>query len=171
MLSNALSVESMDKILDWLHYESKWEYGLELLEKLEEHYASYDVNQISIILLHKARFLERKGVAEVAIARLYDKSIDLNPSNGKAIMAYANYCRTIKSYAKAELLYSRAETFSEYARTATKGKVNVYIAQKDYDQALMLLKRYYQRYPDELDVKQMIHQLEKVTFTQNAASA
>lgn len=171
MLSNALSVESMDKILDWLHYESKWEYGLELLEKLEEHYDSYDVNQISIILLHKARFLERKGVAEVAIARLYDKSIDLNPSNGKAIMAYANYCRTIKSYAKAELLYSRAETFSEYARTATKGKVNVYIAQKDYDQALMLLKRYYQRYPDELDVKQMIHQLEKVTFTQNAASA
>lgn len=171
MLSNTLPIESLDKILDWLHYESKWEYGLTLLEKLEENYANYDVNQISTILLHKARFLEKKGGANTAVSRLFEKAIELNPANGKAIMAYANYCRTIKSYAKAELLYSRAETFDEYERPATKGKVNVYIAQKAYDQALTLLKRYYQRYPDELDVKQMINQLEKVTLTQNTASA
>ncbi len=170
MLSNTLPIESMDKILDWLHYESKWEYGLELIDKLEENYANYDTNQISTILLHKARFLEKQGVDESTVSRLFEKAVELNPVNGKAIMAYANYCRTIKNYTKSELLYSRAETFSEYVRPATKGKVNVYIAQKDYDQALTLLKRYYQRYPDELDVKQMIQQLEKVQFTQHAAS-
>lgn len=157
--SKSVEIETLNTALSWLLREKSWSQADRLLKAMEKRLASMNKASISQYYLQRGNTVmlqNKKGAINY-----YQKAVDADPSNGKAIVALADLQRKLKKYHKAEILYSRAEAIQSVEQEALLGKAQVYLDTADYKSALSLLRSIYRKYPRKTDLKENIELLEK----------
>ena len=100
------------------------------------------------------------------ITQLYEQAIKLAPTNGKALIALAEHYQKNNDYTQAQMLFIRAASLEGFAERAFIGHAQVYIEQKNYDQAAALLRKALKLNPSRQDLVQNIRLLDRMNNSQ-----
>ncbi|MCU4676533.1 tetratricopeptide repeat protein [Catenovulum sp. 2E275] len=94
--------------------------------------------------------------------RLLEQALDKNPASGEALLMLAGIHRNADNSDKANIYYVRAEALPKYQETARLGRAQIAINQKNYQQALDILRKVYQSNPARSDLVANIKSLENL---------
>lgn len=156
---------TLHEYLNWMAQAKMWSHAEALLASAQTRVAEMSVMDQSLYYLHRGRVsvaLEKDAQAQEA----FEKSLELNPSNGQALLSYADFNAKHERLVKAELLYIRAEAIESSEKEALLGRSQLYIDMQDYAAALIHLKNAYNKFPELFDLLDNIHIIENIIRAQ-----
>ena len=106
------------------------------------------------------------GNSSKKITKLYEQAIKLAPTNGKALIALAEHYQKNNDYTQAQMLFIRAASLEGFAERAFVGHAQVYIEQKNYNQAATMLRKALKLNPSRQDLVQNIRLLDRMNNSQ-----
>ncbi|MFT7560828.1 MAG: tetratricopeptide (TPR) repeat protein [Flavobacteriales bacterium] len=164
LTTSKLDMSVLSQYLSWMEQAKMWCKAKKLLSNAETKVSTLSRQDQSIYYYHAARISENsKNISKAELS--FDKSIELNPLNGKALIAYAKHNKENKNHTKSELLYIRAEAISEYEKPAMLGRIQLYLEMQDYQSALTHLINAVTKYPDLIHLKNNIDVVENIIRT------
>ncbi|MDU0355661.1 hypothetical protein RS130_18830 [Paraglaciecola aquimarina] len=102
-----------------------------------------------------------------AATQAFEQAINLDPTNGDALLALAKLVTQQKQFVHAELLYQRAERIKSLQLPAMLGRAQVYIDQQDFAQALQLLRQTAKAFPKHHGLESNIRSLSQIVNNQS----
>lgn len=160
---NSEHFDAIESVIAWLVYEKHWPEAKKLLKHSESYAKRINDLQRSQLKLHYASL---PGNSVKKITRLYEQAIALAPTNGKALIALAEHYQKNNDYTQAQMLFIRAASLDGFAERAFIGHAQVYIEQKNYDQAATLLRKALKLNPSRQDLVQNIRLLDRMNNSQ-----
>jgi tetratricopeptide (TPR) repeat protein len=158
-----LDVQFIDQALARLGYEDEWDYFRELLAALDARASSLTDTQRSRLLTRRAGLQTHDGNGQAARTSLQE-AVELDPSNGEALIVLADAYRTDRDYTRAELMYERASTFELYRENALVSLAQLAIDREDFERALALLRAVVSRNPARADLQRNLETLENLVL-------
>lgn len=164
---NSEQLDAIASVIAWLIYEKHWVEAKSLL-KHTEHYAKNNAANVSDTQKSQLKLYSASlpGNSIAQTTRLYEQAIQLDPSNGRALIALAEHYQQQSDYTQAQLLFVRAASLQGFAERAYIGHAQVYIDQKNYEQATILLRKALQLNPTRQDLVQNIRLLDRINTNQ-----
>ncbi|MBE1299453.1 MAG: tetratricopeptide repeat protein [Alteromonadaceae bacterium] len=135
---NALSFSELNKLCVWLGNKQQWQVLSTLLASEAITKAKLGSNERAIVMQHQAAVAKARDKLARA-EKLWKQAIELESGNAEALLGLATLALEQNRFAAAELYYQRAETINHINTQARLGRVQVYLAQLDYQSALTLL--------------------------------
>ena len=160
---NTKHLNAITSIIGWLVYEKHWAAAKKLLNQSKKHHKSMSALQQSQLTLHRARLPNN---SHKQITQLYEKAIKLSPSNGHALIALAEHYQKINDYTQAQMLFIRAASLQNFAERSYIGHAQVHIEQKNYQQAVIMLRKALKLNPSRQDLIQNIRLLDQMNNNQ-----
>ncbi len=151
--------DAIEPVVSRLVYERQWNEVRQLLAQIKRYASKLNNAQRSKLYQHEARL---PGRTQIEITRLYESSIKQDPANGDALIALAQHYYGLNQLIQAEMLYIRAATLKHYAERAYIGQAQIYIDQKNYIDAIKLLRLALAINPARDDLKQNISVMERI---------
>lgn len=161
----ALEMAAVNEYFMWLTQLEMWERASSLLAGASGKAAQMHGDDQSQFYSLQAK-LETHKKNYTAARKLFKQSLERNPSNGQAMIEYAQLASAQEDYVEAELLYLRAEAIPSTQKGASLGRAQLYIDMKDYVAALNQLQNVYQKNPDMFELKNNIEILENIVRAQ-----
>lgn len=166
LLDQQLSTEvfdmtSINEYMAWLGQFGMWSKASQLLDVAAKNMTKMSYLDQSYYYLHRAKIAVHRQAVTEAI-KFYRQSLDKNPSNGDALLSFAEFSNSQKDYVDAELLYIRAEAISGSEKDALLGRAQLYIDMQDYPSALNQLRNTYQKFPEMTNLKDNIDIIENI---------
>jgi tetratricopeptide (TPR) repeat protein len=162
-----LDFQFMDQALAWLVYENEWDYFRDLLAAVDQRRSSLTELERSRLLTRRSSLQLRDGNQPAATASLQE-AVELDASNGEALMALAQAYRDGRDYTRAELMFQRASTFDLYREGALVSLAQLAIDQQNFERALALLRDVVSRNPARMDVQRNVDLLENLVLAQTS---
>jgi tetratricopeptide (TPR) repeat protein len=162
-----LDFQFMDQALAWLVYENEWDYFRDLLAAVDQRRSSLTELERSRLLTRRSSLQLRDGNQPAATASLQE-AVELDASNGEALMALAQDYRDGRDYTRAELMFQRASTFDLYREGALVSLAQLAIDQQNFERALALLRDVVSRNPARMDVQRNVDLLENLVLAQTS---
>lgn len=158
---NDFDIASVTEYFTWLSHLELWDDLKKLLDIAGKHLDKLKPAQQSRYYLHMAQLeVQRKRFTQAD--QMFNRSLNLDPTNGECLLAYAEFLTKQKDYIRAELLYMRADALSSVEKQAQLGRAQLYIEMQNYKSALELLRQIHQKYPDSAGVKDNIEIIENI---------
>jgi tetratricopeptide (TPR) repeat protein len=155
--------DTIESIIAWMIYEKHWSEAKSLLKQMQQYTNKLSQRQQSQLKLHTASL---PGKSQQQIVKLYEAAIVLAPTNGQALMALAEYYQKYNNYNQAQLLFVRAATIQGFAERAYIGHAQVFIEQKNYEQAAKMLRKALKINPSRQDLVYNISLLDRMNNNQ-----
>lgn len=153
--------EAYTTIASYLANQQQWEELERLTKAAEEYQNALTPSQIASINVLQAKVAINKGRSESAIA-LLTHAIERIPDNGEALLALAKLYQQQHKIERAKMMYLRAEALEDVKQQAMLGRAQVALEQRQYHQALELLRNVYRAFPSRTDLLTNIRTLESV---------
>lgn len=166
LAGTSLNMGALNEYLIWLGQVEMWAQADELLSSAEKQLANMSHENQSTFYLHRARIQAAQNKVQLS-DKNYTLALNKNPANGNALIAYAKFLEKQKQQVKAELIYSRAEAVPGKEKPAMLGKAQLYINMRDYQAALVELRKAYRTYPELIDLKDNIEIIENTIRAQS----
>lgn len=151
----------------WLTQKNMWGKAEQMLKVAEASLDRLGREGQSQYHLKVAQIQTHKGNISQAEAA-FTRSLELDPANGDALIARAQFLIQQKKYIEAELLYMRAEAVAKVEKQALLGRAQLYVHMQDYESALKQLHAVLQKFPDLLYIKDNIDTLENIIKAQKS---
>lgn len=162
----SLDLDSLNTYLTWLSQRGMWQQSAKILTTIEQANKQLDDSTASVVYLHQA--LLSKQTKKISTARSYfEKSIQANPNYGQALIEFAEFLSTNKSFTHAETYYLRAEALPKWQQQAMLGRAQMYVDLQNYSAALSVLKSVASRFPSTKGLDQQITLIENILTTKN----
>lgn len=156
-----LDLTSLRAYLSWLNQREMWTDVEDVLTELMKTFAQYDDAKQSVIYLYTAE-LKRNQKQSKSAKSNYENAVNKDPNNGFALLSYANFLVTEKSFIDAETLFLRAEALESTQRHAMLGRAQMYVDVQNYEAALSMLQSVVSRFPNTKGIEDQIEILKKV---------
>ena len=153
--------EPVSEAINWLIYQQQWQDAEQLVHAGLESWSNLSSERESTLLTHRGRIARARDDNEAA-GRYLQSAVERNPANGEALLALAELESSQQQYVQAAMHYTRAEAIEEVTERALLGHAQVALDQRDYRQAVELLRRAYQLNPTRADINQNIQTLERI---------
>ncbi len=160
---NTKHFDAIESVIAWLIYEKHWPEAKKLLKHSDKYAKRISDLQKSQLKLHHASL---PGNTNKKITQLYEQAIKLAPTNGQALIALAEHYQKNNDYTQAQMLFIRAASLTGFAERAFIGHAQVYIEQKNYDQAATMLRKALKLNPSRQDLVQNIRLLDRMNNNQ-----
>jgi tetratricopeptide (TPR) repeat protein len=159
--SGVLEMNAIREYFMWLTQLEMWERANSLLAGVSPRINQMNGDDQSQFYSLQAKIESHKKNYPAA-RKLFKQSLERNPSNGEAMIEYAQLASAQQDYVEAELLYIRAEAIPRTQKGASLGRAQLYIDMKDYPAALNQLQNVYQKNPDMFELKNNIEIIENI---------
>lgn len=159
-----LNMAAVDDYFRWLSQLGMWDKAGLLLDGVKKDVARMSSDDQSQYYLHRAE-IDSQRKLHASAKNYYKQSLANNPSNSKALLAYANFSAKQGDFVEAELLFIRAEAISGAEKNALLGRSQLYIDMQDYSSALTQLKATYQKFPEMVELRSNIEIIENIVRT------
>ncbi|MFO1370406.1 MAG: tetratricopeptide repeat protein [Marinagarivorans sp.] len=169
LAGNDLSMSSIREYYYWLSQLGLWSKAESMLDMTGKNIQRLKREEQSQYYLLAAQ-LKAHQIQVAEAGRLFRQSLDLDPTNTEALLAFAGFAVKQKNYTDAEQLYVRAEAIPNAEKRAQLGRAQLYIEMQDYKAALNQLRAVYQKNPDAFEVKDNIEIIENIIRTNEAAA-
>lgn len=153
--------EAYKTIASYLANQQQWGELEQLTKAAEEYQNVLTPLQIASINVLQAKVAINKGRSESAIA-LLTYAIERIPDNGEALLALAKLYQQQHKIERAKMMYLRAEALEDVKQQAMLGRAQVALEQRQYHQALELLRNVYRAFPSRTDLLSNIRTLESI---------
>lgn len=153
--------EAFNTIASYLANQQQWGELERLTKAAEEYRNALTPLQMASINVLQAKVAINKGKNESAIA-LLTHAIERMPDNGEALLALAKLYQQQHKIERAKMMYLRAEAFEDIKQQAMLGRVQVALEQRQYHQALEILRNVYRAFPSRTDLLNNIRTLESL---------
>jgi tetratricopeptide (TPR) repeat protein len=160
-----LDFQFIDQALAWLVYENEWDYFRDLLAAADQRRASLTDLERSRLLTRRSSLQLHDGNRQAAIA-LLQEAVELDASNGDALMALAQAYKDDRDYTRAELMFQRASTFDLHRENALVSLAQLAVDQQKFERALALLRDVVSRNPARTDLQRNVDLLENLVLVQ-----
>lgn len=163
---NYFDGSGINEYFTWLIRQNMWDKAdqmLKIVARSVDRLSADEQSQYHVEVAQVAAYKRDDKKAEGA----FRQALDLNPANGNALVAYANFLSQQKKYVEAELIYMRAEAVSGAEKQALLGRAQLYIHMQDYTAALTQLRAVLQKFPEMTHLKDNIETLENILKTQD----
>lgn len=160
---NVEHFNAIESVIAWLIYEKHWPEASLLLTHSKQFTGKLTELQQSQLKLHTASL---PGKSQQQIIKLYEAAIALAPTNGQALIALAEHYQKQNNYNQAQLLFVRAATIPGFAERAYIGHAQVFIEQKNYQQAAKMLRKALKINPSRQDLVYNISLLDRMNNNQ-----
>mgnify|MGYP003647601607 CR=1 FL=1 len=168
--STSLDMSLLNEYLMWLGQTKMWDYAEQLLDSVTPQLSSLNNTEQSMYYSHRARIQQIQQHPKQA-DDFYTMALDKNPANAETLLSYADFSASQKHYVRAELLYMRAEGIDTSSKQALLGRAQLYITIKDFQSALVQLKRAFSKFPELFELKDKIETIENIVRAQNQLSS
>lgn len=157
----SLNMSAIKDSVGWLLQTNMLAEAQELLDQAQNVFDKMSNDDRSNYFLLSARLSAMRNEVQKA-DRLFTQSLEANPVNGEALLAYADSLRARKNHTESELLYIRAEAIRATEQKAMRGRAQLYIEMQDYTAALRHLTLTLKKYPDLVDLHRNIEIIENI---------
>lgn len=161
-----LNMKVLNEYLSWLHQAEMHKEISNVLTSVQPRLNELNAEDKSLFYFHQGQALSADGQVQAA-DRAYQQALEQNPANGRALLIYAGFLQKQERYAKAEMLFMRAEGMQDFTKNALLGKAQLYIDMLDYRAALEALRQAYARYPELVGLKDNIEVIESIIRAKN----
>jgi tetratricopeptide (TPR) repeat protein len=158
-----LDFQFIDQALAWLSYEDEWDYFRDLLAAADARRALLDNLEGSRLLMHVSSLRLHDGNRRAAIESL-QQAVELDSSNGEALVMLGEAYRDERDYNRAELMFQRASAFDLYRENALVSLAQLAIDQQNFERALTLLRDVVSRNPARTDLARNVDVLENLVL-------
>lgn len=164
-LSNyTLDLASLNTYLTWLSQRDLWPQSEKILTSLDSKLTTFDAKTKSVIYLHKA-MLNRQLAKPTLAKQNFKLALDNNASAGQALLEYADFLVSQKSFTAAETLFLRAEALETWQRQAMLARAQMYVDIQNYAAALTVLRSVEIRFPATQGLAEQITLLQNIIVT------
>ena len=160
-----LDFQFLDQALGWLEYANEWDYFRDLFTAADARRSSLTELQRGRVLTRKASLELHDGNRPAAIASLQE-AVQLDASNGEALMILGQAYRDERDYNRAELMFQRASTFDLHRDNASISLAQLAIDREDFERALTLLRDVVSRNPQRTDLRRNVDTLENLVLAE-----
>ena len=148
-----MALTELDALVPWLLTRQKWDMVERLLDATSDSRSQAGSFLRSRFKLHEHKLYLGRGKMAEALSSL-EEAIEIDPSNGEALLTLAKNALDQGRRVEAELLYLRAEEVESVSFKAKLGRAQVYIYQEDYREALGLIEELLAQHPDRSDLQE-----------------
>ncbi|BFT31702.1 hypothetical protein D210916BOD24_28780 [Alteromonas sp. D210916BOD_24] len=153
--------DAYSKIAAYLAANEQWSDLSKLTQAADNNVKKLTTSQAATLNVLKAQLAMGKGQSKTAIS-LLTKAIADAPDNGEALLSLASLYRQQNNVERAKMTYLRAESLSDVKQRAMLGRAQIAIDQRQYPDALTLLRQVYKSYPSRSDLLGNIQSLENL---------
>jgi len=164
----SFDMSTLNEYLSWMAQADRWNEASDLLNSVAGKVDKMSQRDQSAYFLQRAKVYKHQNKVSSAKSD-FEKSLDLDPTNGDALLAYAKFESDNKNYVRAEMLYARAEGIDGKEKQALLGKAQLYIDMQDYKAALPQMRAALLKYPDLLELKDSIEVVENILRAKQSA--
>ncbi len=125
--------------------------------------AALDDPEQSRLLTRRATLALRDGNRRASGTAL-EEALALDPSNADALLALGRLHQGERDYGRADLLFRRASAYPATLDASLVARVDVAIAQENYDAALTLLRSAATSSPARFDLTRNVDLLERIAL-------
>lgn len=161
-----LNMKVLNEYLSWLHQAEMHKEISTVLTSVQPRVNELNAEDKGLFYFHQGQALSADGQVQAA-DRAYQQALEQDPANGRALLVYAAFLQKQERYAKAEMLFMRAEGMQDFTKNALLGKAQLYIDMLDYRAALEALRQAYARYPELVGLKDNIEVIESIIRARN----
>jgi tetratricopeptide (TPR) repeat protein len=151
----------LDQALAWLAQNDEWDELRALLAAVDAERSSLTSAAQSKLLTREADVRLHDGQRSAAGAALED-AISVDPNNGEALMALAQFYYEDRDNERAELMYQRAGTFDTYRENSLISRAQLAIEVEDFERAIQLLRDVVSANPARADLRRNIESLQNL---------
>lgn len=166
---NDLPMTSVREYYTWLSQFGLLDKAEHLLNSTAKNLQRFSSSDQSLYYLMAAQLKAQQNQTANA-EKLFGQSLEANPTNSDALLAFAALALKQKKYSDAEILFVRAEATADAEKRAQLGRAQLYIDTQDYKAALNQLRSVLQKYPDTQAAKDNIEIIENIIRTQEAST-
>lgn len=159
--ASAFEVAHVATLVRWLSQQNQLPYVRILLDAVGDKLSNLDRREQSAYHGMRGELALAQGNGDAAI-RAWRRALDLDGTNGDVLLSLADAYSDRRDYARAYLLYQRAETMPAVKRRAMVGRAQALIDQGDYQTALDVLRSASSAFPDSHDIEANIRSLARV---------
>lgn len=153
--------QTMLDIANWLAASEDWRNLSGLVATLNSHVKRLSSENVATLNVVKASLAISDNQTSKAQEYLLS-AIKSSPANGDALMTLAALLRKQNNDERAKMYYLRAEALPAYKERAMLGRAQVAVNQKQYADALNLLRQVYKSNPGRGDLLTNIRSLENI---------
>ena len=161
LASNNDGAQTMLDIANWLAASQDWKNLSGLVTTLDKNSKRLSSENVASLNVMKANLAISNNQTSKAQDYLLS-AIKSSPANGDALMTLAALLRKQNKDENAKMYYLRAEALPAYKERAMLGRAQVAINQKQYNDALGLLRQVYKSNPGRNDLLSNIQSLENI---------
>lgn len=148
-------------IAKYLSAKQAWDSLTPLLSAVDKQSASLSPTEAAKIKIINAQLALASGQTQYAID-LLKSVITTLPDDGDALLTLAKLLHDNKKTEQAKLFYLRAEALNDYSNAARLGRAQVAVDQRNYAEALTLLRKVSKDNPARTDLLNNIQSLENL---------
>ena len=153
--------QAVTSIASYLAAKQDWQNLQQLLQSAQQQTRTLSADQQAGLNVFQAKLALAQNKQKEATRLLQDVVKQL-PNNGEALMSLAQLYRETKNTERAAMYYLRAEAVDGYAAQAMLGRAQLFINQRQYNEALTLLRKVYKSNPSRTDLLANIQSLENL---------
>lgn len=153
--------ETISRVANYLSAKQGWQSLSVLLKATATQTAQLSKNQQAQLDVFKAKLALANNQSTSAMS-LLQSAVEQLPNNGEALMTLAQLYRDNKNSERAAMYYLRAETLEGFKPQAMLGRAQLAINQRQYPEALTLLRKVYKENPARTDLLSNIQSLENL---------
>jgi Tfp pilus assembly protein PilF len=156
-----LDAVSLHPLVVWLIAQNAIEHANSLVSAIKKGEGAGMKSQQSLIAEMQGRISLAEDDSPKALVYL-SQAVDLNPANGDALMQLARLHLSRLEFARASLMFERAEVIEGYVKSAMLGRAQVAIESRDYAEALRLVREVQRQFPDSYELDGYVQSLKNL---------
>lgn len=153
--------EAVNSIASYLAAKQDWQNLQQLLSATQKQAKALSADQRAGLNVYQAKLALAQNKPKEATG-LLQQIVKQLPDNGEAIISLAQLYRDTKNTERAAMYYLRAEAIEGYEAQAMLGRAQLFINQRQYGEALTLLRKVYKSNPSRTDLLANIQSLENL---------
>ena len=158
---SAIDVAEVATLVSWLRHQDQLSYAQSLVEAVGERLSVLNGTDQGVYHAMGGELASSRGESSVAI-RAWRRALELDATNGNALVSLAGAYADQRDFARAGLLYARAESLPSVKRRAMVGRAQALVDQGDYQAALDVLRAASSAFPGSHDIEANVQSLQRV---------
>ena len=161
--ASAIDVAEVAVLVSWLRHQNQLTYAERLVDAVGDRLGS--LSGIGQGAYHAMRgdLASAKGETDTAV-RSWRRALELDATNGDALVSLAGAYAERGDYGRALLLYERAELLPPVKKHAMVGRARALVHQGDYRAALDVLRAASSAFPGSRDIESNVQSLQRVVL-------
>lgn len=161
--ASAIEVAEVATLVSWLRHQNQPTYAARLVDAVGERLENLAGTERGAYHAMRGDLAAARGDNDDAL-RAWRRAVELDATNGSALVSLAGAYAQRRDYERARLLYQRAELVPQVKKRAMIGRAQTFINQGDYPAALDVLRDASRAFPGSYDIEANVQSLQRVVL-------